>query len=31
LLSAERSVKMGLVAVNSKRAVERVASLARTA
>lgn len=31
LLSAERSVKMGLVAVNSKRATERVAALARTA
>jgi predicted regulator of Ras-like GTPase activity (Roadblock/LC7/MglB family) len=30
LLSAEKSVKMGLVAVNSKRAVERIASLAKT-
>jgi len=29
LLSAEQSVKMGLVAVNTKRAVERIAAIAR--
>ena len=29
LLSAENSVKMGLVAVNTKRAVERIAAIAR--
>ncbi|MDI6740738.1 MAG: roadblock/LC7 domain-containing protein, partial [Candidatus Edwardsbacteria bacterium] len=31
LISAEKSVKMGLVAVNSKRAVERIATLAKNA
>jgi len=31
LLSAEKSVKMGLVAVNSKRAAERIAALAGAA